>query len=92
MLYAALYMAALRTQIYLTREQRRRLDERARREGRALADLIREAVDEFLAAERARPAAEVLAESFGAAPEFDVPARGEWAERETRLLGGRASG
>ena len=41
-------MAATRTQIYLTAEQRKRLDELGRREGKTLAQVIREAVDAFL--------------------------------------------
>ena len=48
MLYIALYMASIRTQIYLTEDQRDRLDELAEREGKSLAALIRAAVDEYL--------------------------------------------
>ena len=42
-------MAATRTQIYLTVEQRRSLDARSRVTGDPLAKLIREAVDAYLA-------------------------------------------
>src|ERR1051325_2374993 len=42
--YAVLYMAATRTQIYLTKEQRRALDARMRRDDKSLAQLIREAI------------------------------------------------
>jgi predicted DNA-binding protein len=38
-------MSATRTQVCFTEEQRRRLDARARREGKTLAALVREAVD-----------------------------------------------
>ncbi len=75
MLYTMLYMST-RTQIYLTDEQRRLLDERADREGRTLAELIREAVDRFLQGSVSRE--EALDSGFGANPDFEVPARNEW--------------
>ena len=77
-----LYMAALRTQIYLTQDQRKELDARAEREGASLAELIREAVDEYL---DSRPASidEALASTFGAAPDAQVPSRSEWDQRVT---------
>lgn len=81
-------MAALRTQIYLTAEQRARLDERVVAEGRPLAELIREAVDAYLADQGTLDPAKALAGTFGIAPDFTVPGRGEWAEREERALGG----
>ncbi len=56
LLYNALYMAARRTQIYLTADQRKRLDERRRRERRTLAELVREAVDAYLADRSVDPA------------------------------------
>lgn len=71
-------MAATRTQIYLTSEQRARLDELTRKEGRALASLIREAVDAYL--EGAGPGTEdALSETFGAIPDLRVPSRDEWS-------------
>jgi hypothetical protein len=84
-LYTALYMAATRTQIYLTQEQRDRIEELRSRDGRTLAEVIRTALDEYLAthgrqaeerdlAERQR----VLDETFGAFPDFEVPPRDEW--------------
>ena len=69
-------MAATRTQIYLTEEQRRRLDERGHREGRALASMIREAVDRYL--EITPEAEEALDGTFGTLPTLEVPARSEW--------------
>jgi hypothetical protein len=75
-MYTALYMASLRTQIYLTGEQRHKLDERARRQGRTLAHVIREAVDEYLA-EGPDPD-EALHETFGSLPDLEVPSRDEW--------------
>lgn len=65
-----------RTQIYLTDQQRRALDEKAVREGRSLADLIREAVDAYLAVGIDR--SEALAATFAAVPDLDVPDRDEW--------------
>jgi hypothetical protein len=86
MLYTALYMPATRTQIYLTREQRERLDAVAARDERSLAELIREAVDHYLT--RAAPdPARALRDTFGIAPDFEVPSRDEWDEREQRPWG-----
>jgi hypothetical protein len=79
MLYTVLYtatMSATRTQIYLTAEQRRRLDERGLREGRPLASLIREAVDRYL--EIAPEAEEALDGTFGTLPDLEVLPRAEW--------------
>ena len=70
-------MASLRTQIYLTAEQRRRLDALARRQHRSLAALVREAVDAYLAG--SGPDAETaLASTFGRLPQLEVPSRNEW--------------
>jgi hypothetical protein len=80
-------MAATRTQIYLTGEQRERLDALARRDDRSLAELIRAAVDAYL--ERSAPdPAQALEGTFGVAPDFEVPSRDEWDERERRLRDG----
>ena len=76
MLYTALDMSATRTQIYLTADQRRRLDERGRRDDRTLAQMIREAVDVYLAGELDRETA--LAATFGSMPDLHVPSRDEW--------------
>lgn len=68
---------AVRTQIYLTEEQRARLAERGRRDGLAMAELIREAVDTYLASEND------LEATFGAAPGIrkEIPSRAEWKDR-----------
>jgi len=79
-------MAALRTQIYLTAEQRRDLDSIAERQEASLAELIREAVDEYLLARPADVDA-VLAETFGAVTDAEVPSRAEWRDRELRADG-----
>lgn len=76
MLYTAQYMASTRTQIYLTQEQRRQLDERGRREGRAMASIVRDAIDEYLAADP--DVGQALDATFGALPELEVPSRAEW--------------
>ncbi len=85
MLYAALYMAAAtRTQVYLTQEQRDRIEELRAQDGRTLAEVIRTALDEYLAthghaAAEARRAKRqrVLDETFGIAPDFPYPNRDE---------------
>jgi hypothetical protein len=80
LLYAALYMPpATRTQVYLTAEQRERLDALGRREGKTLAELVRAAVDDYLASAAPDPEA-ALAATFGALPELEVPPRDadEW--------------
>lgn len=76
-MYNALYMAARRTQIYLTQEQRRRLDERRRRERRPMAELVREALDAYLAGGGSDPV-QALDSTFGALPRLNVPSRDEW--------------
>lgn len=80
MLYTVLYMASIRTQIYLTRDQRAKLDEIRQRERKSLAQLIRDAIDAFLQKEGHDDAGvdEMLAESFGAIPDLEVPSRDEW--------------
>lgn len=70
-------MPATRIQIYLTTEQRVRLDEIRRREGRSLAALVREAIDVYLQSS-APSLEEALRETSGAVPELEVPGREEW--------------
>ena len=76
-LYTVLYMASTRTQIYLTEDQRRRLDARGRRIGAPMARMIREAVDAYLAEDRPDVEA-ILEETFGTLPELELPDRREW--------------
>jgi Arc/MetJ-type ribon-helix-helix transcriptional regulator len=78
-------MAATRTQVYLTQEQRDRIEELRSRDGRTLAEVIRTALDEYLAThgrqaeERERAETQrVFDETFGAFPDFQVPPRDEW--------------
>jgi hypothetical protein len=77
-LYTALYMAgALRTQVYLTADQRAALDEIRRRDGKSLAAVVRDALDAYVA-EQGADANGALQATFGTAPRFEVPARDEW--------------
>ena len=70
-------MSATRTQVYFTQAQRRRLDARAAREGKTLAEVVREAVDAYVTEEA--PALEVvLEESFGSMPDLEAPSRDDW--------------
>jgi hypothetical protein len=70
-------MSATRTQVYLTEEQRRRIDQLARADGVTLAEVVRRALDRYLADEQ--PDSTVaLAATFGADPDAAAPGRGEW--------------
>lgn len=70
-------MSATRAQVYFTEEQRRRLDGVARREGKSLAEVVREAVDAYVS--QAPPDLDaVLDETFGSMPDLEVPSRSEW--------------
>jgi hypothetical protein len=70
-------MSATRTQVYFTEEQRRKLDARARSEGKTLAEVVREAVDAYVTQD-APELETVLDETFGSMPDLEVPARSEW--------------
>jgi hypothetical protein len=76
--------ASTRTQVYLTQEQRDRIEELRAHDGRTLAEVIRTALDEYLAthgraAEEARRAElqRVLDETFGSMPDLEYPDRDE---------------
>jgi Arc/MetJ-type ribon-helix-helix transcriptional regulator len=78
-------MPATRTQVYLTEEQRRQIEELRARDGRTLAEVIRAALDEYLdthgreARERERAETQrILDETFGSMPDLEVPPREEW--------------
>ncbi len=78
-------MAATRTQVYLTAEQRRQIEELRASDGRTLAEVVRAALDEYLATHGPRITAEALAErqrvldeTFGSMPDLEVPPREEW--------------
>ena len=69
-------MGATRTQVYLTDDQRRMIDEIAQAEGVTLAEVVRRALDAYLRAER--DAAAALASTFGADPDASMASRDEW--------------
>ena len=69
-------MSVTRTQIYLTEEQRQRIDRVAASEGSAMAEVIRRALDEYLGDEG--DAAAALSSTFGAAPDASAPSRKDW--------------
>lgn len=70
-------MAPTRVQIYLTDEQRERLEELSARKGKSLTQVIREAVDAYLAHPHT-DFEEVMRATFGAAPNLEVPSSDEW--------------
>ena len=70
-------MPATRTQVYFTEQQRQALDEMAKRDGRTLAELVREAVDAYLARTPSDPDT-VLDETFGSIPDLKIAPRREW--------------
>ena len=65
-----------RTQVYLTDEQRRRIDEVAEAEGVTMAEIIRRALDDYF--DKLPDVSATLAATFGAAPNAEVPSRDEW--------------
>jgi predicted DNA-binding protein len=69
-------MSATRTQIYLTEEQRQRIDEIVATDGVTLAEVVRRALDAYLGNERDPTTA--LAATFGADPDAVAPSRDEW--------------
>jgi predicted DNA-binding protein len=69
-------MSATRTQIYLTAEQRRRIDQVAAARGITLAEVVRNALDAYLT-DDVDPS-DALAATFGAVPDASVPSRDEW--------------
>ena len=69
-------MSAIRTQVYLTEEQRDRIDRAAEAEGVTMAEVIRRAVDDYLGHDT--DAATALTSTFGADPTADVPSREAW--------------
>ena len=70
-------MSSTRTQVYLTDEQRARIDEFADTEGITMAEVVRRALDAYLAAEFPDPAP-ALAATFGASPNAEAPSRDDW--------------
>jgi len=69
-------MSAVRTQIYLTTEQRDQIDRVAAAEGVTMAEVVRRALDTYLA--RDVDAAASLAATFGADKKAAAPSRDDW--------------
>ncbi len=69
-------MSMTRTQIYLSRDLRARVDERAEAEGKTMAEVVREAVERYVEAPLDVEAE--LDATFGAVPGVEVPSRDEW--------------
>ena len=82
-MYTAMYMTSKRTQLYLTEEQRRRLDAMGQRKGRKMAEMVREAVDSYLVGSGTDLAA-ALETTFGTMPDLAVPSRDEWDRKPAR--------
>jgi hypothetical protein len=70
-------MPATRTQVYLTEDQRRRIDEITQSERVTLAEVVRRALDAYLVAGHV-DATTALRSTFGADPDISVPDRDEW--------------
>ncbi len=70
-------MSAVRTQVYLTQEQRRLIDDMVEVEGVTLAEVVRRALDAFLKDRHPDPSA-ALDATFGADPLATYPNRDEW--------------
>ncbi|WKZ83333.1 MAG: CopG family transcriptional regulator [Acidimicrobiia bacterium] len=70
-------MSATRTQIYLTEEQRRRVDALVEAEGVTMAEVVRRALDAYLEDENPDPRP-ALAATYGADPTLVAPSRDEW--------------
>ena len=70
-------MSATRTQIYLTADQRARIDRVARARGMTMAEVIRTALDTYL--DSAPDPTTALAVTFGADLDIAAPSRDEWA-------------
>jgi len=69
-------MAAVRTQIYLTEDLRKRVDRMATSSGLTMAEVVRRALDAYLADQPDPTTA--LGATFGAAGGASVPSRDEW--------------
>ena len=70
-------MSSTRTQVYLTDEQRERIDALADAEGLTMAEIIRRALDDYLSQALPDPT-RALTSTFGAVPDATVPDRDEW--------------
>jgi metal-responsive CopG/Arc/MetJ family transcriptional regulator len=69
-------MSMTRTQIYLPEDLRRRVDQRADVEGKSMAEVVREALENHLA--QPRDVQDLLDETFGSVVDAWAPPREEW--------------
>ena len=69
-------MSATRTQIYLTSEQRRRIDALTIAQGVPMAEVVRRALDAYLPDDEIIDAA--LIRTFGSQPDASAPTRDSW--------------
>ncbi len=66
----------MRTRVYLTAEQRTRLEARMRRERKSFAQVVRDALDAYLSDDEGFD--RVVSDTFGALPDLEVASRDEW--------------
>ena len=64
--------------MYLTQQQRARIDALRKADGRTMAQIVREALDRYLKEEETPDLQAVLDATFGSCPDFVVPSRDEW--------------
>lgn len=69
-------MSATRTQIYLTEDQRRRIDAVATARGWTMAETIRQVLDGYL--DELSDVDATLDATFGADPAAEAPSRDDW--------------
>ena len=87
-----------RTQIYLTEEQKAALDDIAKMRSMSMAEVVREAVSEYLERRTSEARFAVLDETFGAVPEWQEvdsvehvrSLRSDWDDRRKRVMEGEA--
>lgn len=70
-------MTATRTQVYLTEQQRQRIDELAGIEGVTLAEIVRRALDAYFSS-YIPDASASFSRTFGTVTDIEVPSRDEW--------------
>ncbi len=64
--------------MYLTPEQRARIETRMRRERKSLAQVVRDALDAYLSRDDDDDFDRVRNDTFGALPDLEIPSRDEW--------------
>ena len=70
-------MATTRTQMYLTEQQRERIDELAGIEGVTPAEIVRRAIDAYFSS-YVPDASASFSRTFGALTDIEVPSRDKW--------------